>query len=145
MKQEPLVMERWYGAPIEQVWQALTDTGQMKQWYFDMRGFSPVQGAEFTFEGENEGRKFIHLCKVTEVVPAKKLSHSWAYKGYEGSSHLTFELFEEQDGTRLTLTHVGLETFPQDNPDFRRENFHEGWTFIMDTSLKKFLKPAAAE
>ena len=138
MNAQPIIMERTYGAPVEKVWQAITDKEQMKQWYFDMPAFEPEVGNEFTFTGENEGRIFKHLCKVTEVIPNKKLSYTWRYDGAEGESHLTFELFEEGEETRVKLTHEGLETFPQ-TKDFKRENFVEGWTHILGTSLKAFL------
>ena len=138
MNAQPIIMERTYSAPVEKVWQAITDKEQMKQWYFDMPAFKPEVGNEFTFTGENEGRTFIHLCKVTEVIPNKKLSYTWRYEGAEGESHLTFELFEEGEETRVKLTHEGLETFPQ-TKDFKRENFVEGWTYILGTSLKDFL------
>ena len=144
MKQEPFVIERTYNAPVEKVWKAITDREQMKEWYFDMPDFKPEVGFEFTFKGENEGRVFVHLCKITEVVPLKKLKHTWTYEGMEGISYVTFELFEEGQQTRLKLTHEGLETFPQDR-DFRKENFAQGWTHIVGTSLNEFLekRPAA--
>ena len=50
---------------------------------------------------------FVHLFKVTEVVPQKKLAYTWRYKDFEGSSLVSFELFEEGDKTRLRLTHTG--------------------------------------
>ena len=80
-----------------------------------------------------------HLCKVTEVVPGKKLAYSWRYDGYPGDSLVTFELFETGEKTRLKLTHAGLETFAHLNPDFAVSNFVEGWTHILGTSLKEFL------
>ena len=115
MNAQPIIMERTYQAPVEKVWQAITDKEQMKQWYFDMPAFQPEVGNEFTFIGENEGTTYIHLCKVTEVIPNKKLSYTWRYEGAEGESHLTFELFEEGEETRVKLTHEGLETFPQNS------------------------------
>jgi uncharacterized protein YndB with AHSA1/START domain len=139
MKHEPLVIERVYKAPVEKVWKAITDKEQMKEWYFDVSDFKPEVGFEFTFTGENEGRVFLHLCKVLEVIPLRKLTYSWRYEGKEGISYLTFELFPEGDETRLKLTHEGLETFPQDR-DFRRENFVEGWTYITRISLSDFLE-----
>lgn len=51
-----------------------------------------------------------------------------------------FELFPEGQSTRLKLTHEGLETFPADLPDFSRESFAEGWTFIIGTALKEFVE-----
>jgi hypothetical protein len=48
-------------------------------------------------------------------------------------------LFPEADKTRLKLTHSDLETFP-DVPELRKENFAEGWTSLIDTSLKEYLE-----
>lgn len=140
MKQEPFVIERTYNAPIQKVWQAVTDKEKMKQWYFDLAKFKPEVGFEFSFEGGKEGRTFVHLCKVTEVVVGKKLTHSWRYEGFEGNSFVTWELFEEGVATRVKLTHEGLETFPASNRDFAKENFVQGWTQIVGTSLKNYLE-----
>ena len=61
MKNEPVVVERMLDAPIERVWQAITDKDQMKQWYFDLPEFKPVVGTEFSFEGGPPGKVYIHL------------------------------------------------------------------------------------
>ncbi|MDO6429128.1 SRPBCC domain-containing protein [Flavitalea sp. BT771] len=138
MKQEPFVIERVYQASVDRVWRALTNKDEMKQWYFDLAEFRPEVGFEFQFEGGPQDRTYVHFCKVTEVVKDKKLQYSWAYKGYEGQSFVTFELFPEGDKTRLKLTHEGLETFP-DIADFKKENFAEGWTAIIGKHLAKYL------
>jgi len=135
----PLITESTYNAPVDVVWQAITDREQMKQWYFDIESFKPEVGFEFTFKGENEGRVYIHLCKITELIPGRKLKHSWRYQDYEGISYVTFELFPEEDKTRIKLTHEGLESFPA-LPDFARNNFKEGWTMIIGTLLKDFVE-----
>ncbi|MFI5220120.1 MAG: SRPBCC domain-containing protein [Bacteroidia bacterium] len=143
MKTEPFVIERTYNAPIAKVWKAITDRDEMKQWYFDIAEFKPEAGFEFQFPGEgHQCQKYLHLCKITEVVMHKKLTYSWRYDGYEGNSFVTFELFEEGNQTRLKLTHAGLETFPANNPDFAKESFAEGWTHIIGTSLKDFVEKA---
>src|ERR687888_1819355 len=134
MKNEPLVIERTYNAPVERVWQAITNKEKMKQWYFDLAEFKPEVGFEFQFEGGKDDKRYLHLCKITEVVPNKKLTYSWRYDGYEGNSFVTFELFDEGSKTRLKLTHEGLETFPA-IADFAKENFVEGWTYLIGTSL----------
>jgi uncharacterized protein YndB with AHSA1/START domain len=141
MKNEPFVIERTYNAPIEKVWQAITDNDQMKQWYFELDEFKPEVGFEFEFiAGDKENKMYTHLCKVTEVIPGKKITYSWKYKGFEGDSAVTWELFPEGDKTKLKLTHAGLETFPQNNPDFAKANFAEGWAHITGTSLKEFVE-----
>lgn len=140
MKNEPFVIERIYNAPIQAVWRAITDKDQMKQWYFELAEFKPEVGFEFQFEGGKDGRSYLHLCKITEVIPERKLTYSWRYDGYDGNSFVTFELFEEGLKTRLRLTHEGLETFPVENRDLAKENFAEGWNAIIGTSLKDFVE-----
>lgn len=136
----PIIVEQTVNAPIEKVWKAITDKDEMKKWYFQLEEFKAEPGFEFQFEGGTETNKYIHLCKIKEVDPPHKLSHSWRYEGYAGDTTVTFELFDEGDRTRVRLTHEGLETFPQDNPDFARNNFQMGWTEIITKSLKNYVE-----
>jgi uncharacterized protein YndB with AHSA1/START domain len=139
MKNEPFVIERTFSAPVEKVWKAITDEEQMKQWYFDIPAFKAEAGSEFSFVvRDSDGKEWVHLCTVKEVIPNKKLAHTWRYEGYEGDSLVTWELFEEGDKTRVKLTHAGLETFPA-LKSFAKESFAEGWKYIVGTSLEKFL------
>ena len=138
--QQPFVIERTYNAPILLVWKAISNKAEMKKWYFDLAEFKPEIGFEFSFEGGPDDKKYLHLCKVTEAIPPKKLAYSWRYDGYEGNSVVTFELFDEGSKTRLRLTHSGLETFPKNNPDLAKENFVAGWTEIIGISLKNYLE-----
>lgn len=141
MTSEPIIIERLYNAPLARVWKAITDKDQMKQWYFDLSAFKPEVGFEFQFHGQgHKGEQYLHLCRVTEVIPEKKLAYSWRYEGYQGDSLVTFELFEEGGKTRLKLTHAGLESFPAQNPDFAKESFNEGWTYLTGISLKEFVE-----
>ena len=140
MKNEPLVIERTFRAPTNMVWRALTNNDEMKKWYFDIAAFRPEAGFEFQFTGGTDTGTYLHLCKVTQVIPGKKLAYSWRYDGYEGESEVTFELFSRGDQTRLRLSHSGLETFPSDNPDFASKNFVNGWASIIGESLKKYLE-----
>jgi uncharacterized protein YndB with AHSA1/START domain len=79
----------------------------------------------------HNGNDFLHLWKVTEVVPEKKISYSWKYPRFPGESSVTFELFGEGDKTRLKLTHRGLETHqPESHPMMERGNFLKGWTHL---------------
>lgn len=139
MKTEPFVIEETFNASVTRVWNAITDKNDMKEWYFDLREFKPEVDFEFQFYAGEEDKQYLHLCKITEVVIGKKLTYSWRYDGYSGNSFVTFELFEEGNKTRLRLTHIGLETFPADNPDLARKNFVAGWTQLIGTSLKEFV------
>src|SRR5882724_11950626 len=77
---EAIIVERIFSAPVARVWNALTDPDQMRQWYFDLKEFKPEVGFEFEFIVEHEGNNYHHLCKVTEVIPRKKIAYTWRYK-----------------------------------------------------------------
>lgn len=141
---EAVVVERTLNAPVTRVWKALTDVDQMRQWYFDLKEFRPEIGFEFEFVVEHEGNKYHHLCRITEVVPQKRIAYTWRFKGEPGDSLVTFELFGEENKTRLKLTHTGIESFPK-TPAYARNNFEHGWTAIIDTELKQFVEQRQKE
>ncbi len=138
---KPFVKEVTVNASIKKVWAAITDKDEMKNWYFELDEFRPEVGFEFQFEGTGKGGKtYIHLCKITEVIPDKKISYSWRYQEFPGNSLVTFELFPEGEQTKVKLTHEGIENFDANNPDFVKENFVQGWNHIIDISLKEYLE-----
>ena len=136
---EAVMIERTFNAPVARVWKALTDADEMRVWYFDLKEFKPEVGFEFEFTVEHEGTKYHHLCKITEVIPQKKIAYTWRYAGEEGNSLVTFELFDDGGKTRLKLTHEGLETFPK-LPAYAKTNFEKGWNEIIGSSLKQYVE-----
>ena len=136
---DAVVVERTFNAPVAKVWKALTDVDQMREWYFDLKEFNPTVGFEFEFVVEHEGNRYHHLCRVTEVIPEKKIAYTWRYKDQPGDSLVTFELSPDGEKTRLKLTHSGIETFPK-TPAYARKNFENGWTQIIGTELKQFVE-----
>ncbi|HEX2394787.1 MAG TPA: SRPBCC domain-containing protein [Bacteroidales bacterium] len=139
MNAEPVTFEKAFQVPVSRLWKALTDESEMKKWYFDIPGFRAEVGFEFRFFGGPEDRQYMHICRITEVIPVRKIAYNWRYEGYEGNSMVTFELTDENGNSRLRLTHEGLETFPQDNLDFDRRNFEAGWHDIINRSLMEYL------
>ena len=127
---EPFVLERVYDAPVERVWQALTNKEELKQWSFDIPDFEPEEGYEFTFNGQNENGIKIHYCRITEVIEQRKLAYSWRYRNIQGVSLVTWELFREGNKTRLRLTHTGLEKLAHAGAGFRKQGFITGWSSI---------------
>ena len=134
------VIERRFNCTPERLWKAISNRDEMEQWYFKLEEFKPEPGFEFSFEGGPEGRIYIHECKVLDVVPEKKLSYSWTYKGIHGYTVVSWELIPEGEQTLLRLTHSGLESFPSDNPDLAAHNYDKGWTHIINTSLAKYIE-----
>jgi uncharacterized protein YndB with AHSA1/START domain len=136
---DAVLVERTLNAPVAQVWKALTDVDQMRQWYFDLKEFRAEVGFEFEFVVEHEGNTYHHLCRVTEVIPEEKIAYTWRYKGDPGDSLVTFELFGAGEKTRMKVTHSGIETFPK-TPAYARENFEKGWTQLIGSELKQFVE-----
>ena len=139
MKNNPIVIEKTFNAPVAKVWNAITNKNEMKKWYFDIENFEPVIGFKFQFSGGSKEKTYLHLCEINQLIPYKKLAYSWRYDGYQGNSEVTFELFEEGNKTRLKLMHTGLESF-RHATDFSKESFVGGWTQIIGNSLKKYLE-----
>jgi uncharacterized protein YndB with AHSA1/START domain len=136
---DAVVIERTFNAPVARVWKTLTDADEMRAWYFDLKEFKPEVGFEFEFTVEHEGNSYHHLCRITEVIPQKKIAYTWRYAGEKGDSLVTFELFPDGAKTRLRLTHEGLDTFPK-LPAYARANFEKGWTEIIGSSLKQYVE-----
>ena len=140
MNNDPIIREVLLNAPPSKIWKAITDPAEMKKWYFDIPGFKAEPGFEFQFYGGTEEKQYLHKCRIKEVLHERKISHSWRYEGYPGNSIVIFELIPEGKETLVRLTHDGVETFPQDIPDFAKKNFVEGWNEIIGTTLKNFVE-----
>jgi uncharacterized protein YndB with AHSA1/START domain len=141
MKNEPIVIETTFNVPINKVWKAITDKDEMKQWFFHtIDSFKPEIDFETKFNVKSGDRDFLHVWKVTKVVPGKEITLNWKYEGYTGNSFVKFELSSRNDHTKLKLTHQGQETFPQDIPEFSRESCTAGWNYFIAESLRKFLE-----
>ncbi len=142
MHNDSVVIEHDYNTPISLVWRAITEKDFMEKWFFDIAEFELIEGYKFRFEGGEEKKRYVHLCEIVEIVDQKKLRYSWAYEGHEGLSYVTFDLIEIDTGTKVKLTQEGVTSF--NNPDLTREKFMEGWTYLIQTSLKEFLQEGKA-
>ncbi len=141
MTKEAIMVEMVCFAPPENVWEAISKKENFSKWNMEMGDFKPEVGHEFKFILGPDDRKYTHLCKVLEVIPNEKLSYTWKYEGYDGDSTVTFQLFSVSEGknTRVRITHEGIDTFPQENPDFAKGNFKEGWTYTL-AKLKEYVE-----
>lgn len=140
MSEQKVTREAIYNTSLEKLWQALTDKDQLQQWYFTIADFLPEPGRSFQFY-EGPEKQFLHLGKIIEVIPQKKLQHTWEHPQHsKGSTLLTWELFPEGDKTRVVLTHTGIETLADGGAAFAKENYEQGWKEIMDNQLRRFLE-----
>lgn len=134
----PVVLERVFNAPIELVWQAISEPARVAEWFVAMPQLRAEVGQEFTFDSECG----VHRCRVTQVVPGRVLAYTWGYLEIPEESLVTFELFPEGAQTRLKLTHSGIEQLPP-LPKFAREGFLAGWTHFAGNCLPAYLEQIA--
>ena len=136
----PVIVEELYDTPVQDVWNAITVHNEMVKWYFDMiPEFKPEVGFETLFNVENEGRVFPHRWKILNVTPLKTISYSWKFDNYDGDGYVTFDLFEENDKTKLRLTCTITEDFDDSIPEFKRESCVGGWEYFIKQRLKEYL------
>ena len=138
---EPVIVEQTFKTSIDALWNSITEIDQMRRWYFDnIPAFKPEVGFETQFNVRSQDRNFLHLWKVTEVVPLKMIKYNWKYENYPGEAFVMFELFKEENLVKLRLTNQVQESFPGDIPEFTRESCINGWTFLIKKRLKEYLE-----
>lgn len=137
----PVLVEANYNAPIEKVWNAITILDEMRKWFFpNIDAFKPQEGAKSNFVVDAGERKFTHLWQVTEVNAPYKLVYNWRYAEYPGDSFVSWELFEENSMTRMVLTAIVVQDFPDEVPEFKRESCLGGWKFFIQEQLKTYVE-----
>jgi uncharacterized protein YndB with AHSA1/START domain len=138
---EPVIVEQTFDASIDTVWNAITVLEQMRQWYFEnIPSFKAEVGFKTQFNVISEGRNFLHMWEIREVVPLKRISYSWRFKEYAGEGLVVFELSAQNDLTMLKLTNSVLESFPDGIPEFIRESCIRGWEYFIQNRLKEYLE-----
>ena len=138
---QPIIVEQAFNVSKETVWKAITEHKQMVNWFFDnIPEFKAEVGFETQFNVDAGGRDFLHLWKITESIPEQRIVYDWRYREFPGAGTVTFEIFEEGEGSRLRVTNEGLGSFPQDIPEFTRESCEGGWRYFIQGNLKKYLE-----
>jgi uncharacterized protein YndB with AHSA1/START domain len=140
-EESPIIIEQIFDSPIKNVWNSITEITQMRQWYFsNIPKFKPKVGFETKFNVKSQDRNFLHKWKIINVIHEKLITYNWKYEGYSGDSNVTFELFNDNNKTKLRLTHQVVESFADNISEFKRESCEAGWKYFIQQSLKEFLQ-----
>ena len=125
-----LTLHRTINAPVETVYAAWTDPEVMRRWFAPgdlavARAVAEVEvGGTFLIEMRGaDGENHITRGVYREVVPNRRLVHTWRWEGSDVESLITIELEPESAGaTRLTLTHSRFANAEA------RDQHERGWT-----------------
>jgi uncharacterized protein YndB with AHSA1/START domain len=92
-----VVRELVLPAPPEEVWDALTDPERLREWFANEVEWD---GDELVYRWDDgEERR----ARIDEAEEPRRLGFTWG-DGDGGETHVTFELEEAEQGTRLTVT-----------------------------------------
>lgn len=136
----PIIVKQFFKLDSLSVWDAITNHQLMIQWYFNnIPDFKAEVGFKTQFNVKAPSRDFLHIWEVTNVIPLKKITYNWTFKDIKGSSDVTFELIEQNDGTLLRVSNVVIEDFNDNIPEFKSESCLMGWKYFINEQLVSFL------
>ncbi|GAB5398434.1 MAG: hypothetical protein Aureis2KO_00190 [Aureisphaera sp.] len=113
----------------------------MTLWFFEnIPDFKAEKRFRVQFPVSTGERTFTHLWEITEVIPLKRITYHWSYEEYDGEGTVIFELKGIPEGSQLTVSALGMDSFPQDIPEFKRESCQGGWDYFIKERLAAYLK-----
>jgi uncharacterized protein YndB with AHSA1/START domain len=111
--------------PPEKVWRALTEPKLLAEWLLPAIDYRLEPGAAFTFRTEPVGGwDGIVQCRITDVVPQRRLSYDWGVG--DMATVVTFTLTPTPAGTRLSLVQSGFRPDQKKN----RGGARYGWRMM---------------
>lgn len=106
-----------YRYPPETVWTALTDRQALRTWFLDT-DFEAQVGKAFSVRGPHLG---VVNCVVLVLDPPCRMEWSWQSPEFVTPTTVVFMLEKVQEGTRLTVKHVGSA------PQVHQTDTTRGW------------------
>jgi uncharacterized protein YndB with AHSA1/START domain len=128
------------GAPIDEVWKAITTPELIKQWFFGVDTKSDWKpGGHLIHRGEWQGKPYVDKGEILKIEPPTLLVHThWSEvsgvpDAPENYQEVTWELSARDGSTELTITERNL---PSEEAKAASE---EGWRTAL-TGLKALLE-----
>lgn len=123
-------------APVERVWDVLTNPRHVAHWFGEHAEIEPRPGGSARFEWEGHG---VFKATVVRFDPPGHFAYRWANRAGDepvaGSSTLVeFTLEPSGNGTRLRVVESGFETLTLPDAEQRRavEENTQGWRNELD-------------
>jgi uncharacterized protein YndB with AHSA1/START domain len=135
-----VTVSKHINAPVNKVWQALTDPALIKQWLFGTDTKSDwKKGSRITYSGEWEGKHYEDKGEIIDIVP-ERLLHTTYFSSMSGKedrpenyANVMYEITPQNGGSLLSISN--------DNIDDEKTQQHvkENWTMVLET-MKKLLE-----
>ena len=129
-----------FNAPIEKVWQGITDPAIVKQYFFGTNLKADWRvGGRITFSGEWEGHKYEDGGTILEIDAPRHLKYTYwsSMSGTEDKpenyKNITSELSESNGVTTLTITEGNVKDQASE------EHSESNWQSVFE-GLKKIIE-----
>lgn len=126
-------------APIDKVWEALTNPEIVKQYFFGSNQETDWNvGSKILWTGEYEGTTYVDKGVVLEFLPNEKLSYSYlsSWSGLDDKPEnylwVSYEVKDIDGGTELTITQSNYD-------EEKAKHSAENWEVVID-GLKKLIE-----
>lgn len=124
-------------APIDVVWQVISEARHVVHWFSDHAELDlrPGGDAVLSFDDMAEGKPHSYRLRFEAVEPPRRLTYRWLHREGEdprpGNSTLVeFTLSEEGRATRLRVVESGIQAMPW--PEVDKDEFADshgnGWS-----------------
>ncbi len=120
-----IIQDYHIDAPIEKVWEALTDAQEINRWGGGPAKMDDKVGTKFSLWGGD-----IHGTNI-EVEVFKKLVQEWYGGEWQEPSIVTFKLEKKSSSTKIELIHENV-------PDKEYDEIDQGWKDYYLVPLKKY-------
>jgi len=137
-------------APPARVFRALTDSGELMQWFTDAScpakfwRMDARKGGRYSYQTQksstlnvNGVNEFYCEGEITEFDPPHVLTYTWIANWHDhknGETFVRWELHPLGSGTHVKVTHSGLAT-----EKVARDDYRGGWPGVVE-KLKEFVE-----
>ena len=123
------------------IWNALTDRGELANWWSEDVILEPKKGGAFKEPWEDdEGKKQVASGKVVELKKEKLIVFTWREKDWpkDAITECSFVIEDAGSIRTLTVVHEGWETLPEAKRAQMMKDFKVGWGYHLK-ELKSYL------
>lgn len=126
-------------APIDKVWNALTNPEMVKQYFFGSNQETDWDvGSKVLWTGEYDGTTYVDKGVVLEYLPNKKLSYSYlsSWSGLDDKPEnyllVSYEVTPTESGTELIISQSNYD-------EEKAKHSSENWKIVVD-GLKNLIE-----
>lgn len=128
-------------ATSAEIWNALTDTDELEEWWSEDVVLEPKVGGKFHEEWEDdEGDAQLASGKVLAVKAKSEIRFSWREKNWPKDvfTECLIVIQDDKKERQVSITHSGWEKLPENKRAQLMKDFKVGWTYHLK-ELKSYL------